>query len=139
MKSPYSLAVCLMWLALPFTALDYWRVWDQLPPRLAIHFDINWRANGWASREGAFGLMVGMIFFLLATFTITIFFVRRVPSASFMPWLMLAFFYATIVLVCAVNHWVIRYNLGRATGDAHCIQGISPANSASSKIGPKND
>lgn len=124
-----------MWLALPFTALDYWRVWDQLPARMAIHFDINWRANGWTSCAGAFELMVGLMFFLLITFTVTIFFVRRVPNASFMPWLMLAFFYATIVFVCGVNHWVIRYNLDQAKRNAHFIQSASPANFRSSKTG----
>jgi hypothetical protein len=32
--------VWLTWLALPLTALDYWRAWDQLPTRMAVHFDI---------------------------------------------------------------------------------------------------
>ena len=123
-----------MWLALPFTVLDYWRVWDQLPGRMAIHFDINWRANGWTSRAGAFELMVGLMFFLLITFTVTIVFARRVPNASFMPWLMLAFFYAAVVFVCGVNHWVIRYNLGQTTSNVRCIQRRTQQIFASSNI-----
>ena len=42
----YTLATWLMWLALPITALNYWRVWDRLPARMAVHFDANWQPNG---------------------------------------------------------------------------------------------
>lgn len=139
MKPSFSFAIWLLWLALPFTALDYWRVWNQLPARMAIHFDINWRANGWASREAAFALMVGVVFFLVATFTIMLFLVRRAPNAAFMPWLVLAFFYATVIFVCGVNHWVIRYNLNQGTKNAHRVQNTSSQQiSASSKLGIKN-
>lgn len=111
MNSRLSLATALLWLALPFTLVDYWRVWDQLPARMAIHFDINWRANGFTTREGAFTLTVGLVVFMLMVFNITIFFMRRSPAPSFMPWVMIAFFYATMIFVCGINHWVVQYNL----------------------------
>jgi uncharacterized membrane protein len=111
MGSRLSIAIWLLWLALPFTAADYWRVWDRLPQRVAIHFDINWQANGFTSRQGAFALMVGLITFLLVTFTVTLLLVQRAPKPSFMPWAMLVFFYATTIFVCAINHWMIAYNL----------------------------
>ena len=124
MRPSLSIATWLMWLALPYVALDYWMVWDQLPARMAIHFDINWRPNGWATREAAFGLMVGVVLLLLITFTITSFAVRRAPSLGFLPWVMMAFFYATIIFVCAVNHWVVRYSLGERTNFTSCIQSV---------------
>ena len=124
MRSSLSIASWLIWLALPYTALDYWMVWDRLPARVAIHFDINWRANGWASREAAFGLMVGLMLLLLITFTITVFVIRRVPNAHFMPWAMIVFLYATIIFVCALNHWVIRYNLGTRSNVRSSIQNL---------------
>jgi len=111
MNSRFSIATWLLWLALPLTAWDYWRVWDRLPQRVAIHFDINWRANGFTSRQGAFSIMVGMVAFLLITFTVTLLFVQRAPNPGFMPWVMLTFFYATAIFVCAINHWMIAYNL----------------------------
>ena len=111
MKSPFSIAVGLMWLSLPLAALDFLRVWDQLPARMAIHFDINWRANGWASRAAACELMLGMLVFMLITFSVVLWFMRRTPQAGFMSWLMLGFFFATLAFICGVNHWVIRYNL----------------------------
>jgi Protein of unknown function (DUF1648) len=125
-----------MWLALPFTVLDYWRASDQLPERMAIHFDINWRANGWTSRAGAFELMVGLMTFLLLTFTVAIFVTRRTPGTNFMPWLMLIFFYATIVFVCGVNHWIIRYNLGQPASNTGAQ--ISASSRSGKELGTAN-
>ena len=48
-----------MWLALPISAWEYWQVWDQLPTRMAVHFDANWQPNGYTSREGALELGLG--------------------------------------------------------------------------------
>jgi Protein of unknown function (DUF1648) len=129
MRPWFSIATGLIWLALPYTALDYWMVWDQLPARMAIHFDINWRANGWASREAALGLMAGLVVLLLITFTVTVLAVRRAPGAGFLHWAMLAFFYATIIFVCAVNHWVVRYNLGERSDSTSCIQNVQQKDS----------
>lgn len=111
----HQLAIWLMWLAVPLTALDYWLVWDRLPQRMAIHFDINWRANGWASREASFVLAMGVVVFLLLGFTAASYVVRMQPVPEFMRWVTLAFFYGVLVFVCAVNHWVVRYNLGERT------------------------
>ena len=118
MNKYQQLAIWLMWLAVPITAFDYWRVWDRLPARMAIHFDINWRANGWASREAAFGLSLGLVMFMLLVFTITSYVVRVSPIPRFMPWVLLAFFYASMIFVCAVNHWIVRYNLNGGTSAA---------------------
>ena len=59
-----------MWLALPITALNYWRAWDQLPARMAVHFDANWQPNGYTSREGSLMLGLGIMAFLLVVFTV---------------------------------------------------------------------
>jgi hypothetical protein len=48
----YKLLVALMWLVLPITAGNYWQQWDQLPNRMAVHFDINNRPNGYIARRG---------------------------------------------------------------------------------------
>src|ERR1022692_1646801 len=60
----YTLATWLMWLVLPMSALNYSTAWDQLPARMAVHFDANWQPNGYTSREGAvmLGLGVGGVF-----------------------------------------------------------------------------
>jgi|SRR5579864_121458 len=115
MNGRFRFFTCLMWLAIPITAFDYWSVWDRLPARMAVHFDVNWHANGWASREAAFGFAVGVVSFMLFVFTIAGYAVRKSPVPGFYRWSLLAFFCVVLVFVCAVNHWVVRYNLGEHT------------------------
>ena len=61
----YKLAVFLMWLALPAAAWNYGRVWNQLPERMAVHFDANWQPNGYTSRAGAAELGLGIMAVML--------------------------------------------------------------------------
>jgi len=49
----------LMWVALVSTALNYRNAWDQLPARVAVHFDANWEPNGYTSKQGAVELGLG--------------------------------------------------------------------------------
>jgi hypothetical protein len=122
MRNYHQLGIWLMWLAVPVTALDYWRAWDQLPAEMAVHFDFHWRANGWASREAALGLGVGLVTFMLLVFTISSYVVRISPIPKFMPWVLLMFFYATIAFVCAVDHWIVRYNLNERMSGVCCAR-----------------
>lgn len=66
----YKWAVALMWVTLPASAWNYWRAWDQLPERMAVHFDANWRPNGFTSREGALQMGLGILLVMLVVFTI---------------------------------------------------------------------
>jgi uncharacterized membrane protein len=122
MSRSNQLAVWLMWLAVPLTALDYWRIWDQLPVRMAVHFNLNWRANGWASREAALGFAMGVVMSMLLVFTVASYGACIPPVPAFMRWVLLTFFYGVLVLVCAVNHWVVRYNLGERTTSVQCVE-----------------
>ena len=53
----------------PLTALRYWQVWDELPARMATHFDANGQPNGWMSREAALYFALGLTAFMLVIFT----------------------------------------------------------------------
>ena len=66
----FQIVAGLTWLALalPLTALNYWRAWDRLPMRVAVHFDVNWQPSGWTSREGALMFALGTTTFLLVIF-----------------------------------------------------------------------
>ena len=66
----YKPLVALMWLLLPISALNYWRVWDQLPARMAVHFNANWQPNGYTSRGGSLMLGLGIMAVMLVVFTI---------------------------------------------------------------------
>jgi hypothetical protein len=100
-------AVAIAWLSLPLTALNYMRAWDRLPPRIAVHFDLNWQPNGWTSREGALGLALATTGFLLATFTFAAFATSRKRMPIFFRWVMIVVFCAAIGLVYYVNKWIV--------------------------------
>jgi len=59
--SAFKWLVVVMWLPLVTIALNYWRAWDRLPARMAVHFDANWQPNGYTSREGSLMLALGML------------------------------------------------------------------------------
>ena len=80
----------LMWLALPANALLYALSWNQLPQRLATHFDFANHPNGWMSREGSLAFSLFFATFLAAIATWILFRVRK-PDA--VAWGLLLLFY----------------------------------------------
>jgi len=123
MNRRLALPVLLMWLgAVPFTVLDYWRAWDRLPTRMAVHFDANWHANGWASRERSFELAIAVVLFMLIVFTIVSYAITRPQVPTMAPRFIVVFFCVVMVLVCGLNHWVVQYNLrtGAAAASRAC-------------------
>ena len=105
----YTAGIWMMWLALPITALNYWRTWDQLPARMAVHFDANWQPNGYTSREGALMLGLGIMAFLLVIFTVGGFILRAVKSSP--AWPMLAVFYVVLGITWYGNSRIVEFNL----------------------------
>ncbi|MFZ0956838.1 MAG: DUF1648 domain-containing protein [Candidatus Sulfotelmatobacter sp.] len=121
----YKPALWLMWLALPITALRYWRAWDQLPMRMAVHFDANWQPNGYTSREGSLMLGLGIMVFMLIVFTIAGLIVRaQKPSAS---WPMLVVFYVGIGILWFANNSIVEWNLNSPPVHSELIRAHSPA------------
>ncbi|MGA9977181.1 MAG: DUF1648 domain-containing protein [Candidatus Sulfotelmatobacter sp.] len=121
----YKPAIWLMWLALPITALKYWRNWDQLPLQMAVHFDANWQPNGYTSREGSLMLGLGIMVFMLVVFTIAGLIVRaQKPSAS---WPMLVIFYVGIGLLWFVNNSIVEWNLNPPPAHSELMGTSSPA------------
>jgi ABC-type maltose transport system permease subunit len=107
----FQIVVGSTWLALPLTALNYWRAWDLLPARVAVHFDINWRPNGWTSREGSLMLALGTTAFLVVIFTIASYAMSRTPVSTFAKWSMVVVFYVVLGFVYYVNNWIVDRNL----------------------------
>jgi Domain of unknown function (DUF1648) len=104
----YRSMVWILWLALPLTALQYWLVWNQLPARLATHFDVAGHPNGWMTRQTAMIFPLGMTLFLLIVFTAVLSRVRKSEAGA---WAVLGLSYVVIGVVCWGNHAVINYNL----------------------------
>jgi uncharacterized protein DUF1648 len=105
----YKLAIWLMWLALPVTALNYWRAWDRLPMRMAVHFDINWRPNGYTSREGSLMFALGVMAFLLVVFTVAAYAVTVHKPGS--AWPVLIVFYLVLGSFWFASNWIVKTNL----------------------------
>jgi hypothetical protein len=122
----YTLATWLMWLALPLTASTYLRIWDRLPRRMAVHFDINWQPNGWTSREGALYLGLGVIAFMLVTFTVGAYAARAgEPKAA---WPLLVVFYLILTGLWLVNNWIAQRNLNAQSSQSASLHAkLSPA------------
>jgi len=107
----FQIVIGLAWLALPLTALNYWRAWDRLPARVAVHFDINWQPNGWTSREGSLMLALGTTAFLVLVFTIASYAMRGAAVSSLGRWAMVGVFYVVLGFVYHVNGWIVDRNL----------------------------
>jgi len=103
--------LAVMWLALPAMALRYWQVWDRLPARMATHFDAAGQANGWMSRGASLAFTLGFMAFMLAVFSIVLYFVRRKYPPSAVSWALLVFFCAEIWTIFYMLDSTLGYNL----------------------------
>jgi hypothetical protein len=110
-RKVFQAFIYLMSVALPMTALRFWLAWDHLPLRMATHFDINGRPNGWMPRETALYLVLGLTALLVVVFTAMSYVAHKTHVPDVFSWSLLGFFYLVIGFVYAANIGVIHYNL----------------------------
>ena len=120
----YKWAVLLMWIALPTSAWNYWRVWDELPERVAVHFDVNWRPNGFTSREGAFQMGLGIMLVMLVVFTVTTLIVLYLKPAAGLGVLIVA--YVALAFCWYGNYSIVEFNL-KTPAHSELVGPSSPA------------
>src|SRR5438270_10196746 len=105
-----------MWLGLPISAWEYRSLWEQLPARMAVHFDANWRPNGYTSRQGALELGLGIMAVMLVMFTVaTLIIQAQKPSAAW-PALLIA--YVVVGFCWYGNHSIVKFNLAAQKGSS---------------------
>jgi hypothetical protein len=104
----YRTMTALLWLALPLNAFQYWRVWSQLPDRMASHFGAAGQPNGWMSRETSVIFSLVLVTLMLATFTWAL---TRVRKPDALAWSLLAMFFVVIGVLLSVNASVLNYNV----------------------------
>ena len=98
-----------MWLALPLSAWEYRGSWEQLPARMAVHFDADWRPNGYTSREGALELGLGIMAFLLVIFTVSTLTILALKPSAASAALLIA--YVAVGFCWYGNHAIVKFNL----------------------------
>lgn len=106
----FQLAVVSLWLSLPLVAVQYARVWNQLPVRVATHFNAAGQANGWMSRGEAVNFGVGFVAFLLVIFTALLLYNARTRVDAF-SWAALGFCALVLGVMVEVNRGIVNYNL----------------------------
>ncbi len=121
----YKPAVLLMWLTLPAAAWNYWSVWDQLPARMAVHFNGRGQANGFAAREGAVETGLGIMLLILVVFTaVSLILHQAKPVAS---WAALAIAYVVLGFCWYGNYSIVEFNLKALPPHSELVGASSPA------------
>jgi len=128
---PPAFLIVLMWLALPLSWMEYHQNWDQLPARMAVHFDADWHPNGFTSKEGALYLGLGIMGVMLILFTVAAFAMRALKPVAAWPALLIA--YVVLGVTWYGNHSIINFNLNAQPAHSELVGPISPALSDSSK------
>jgi hypothetical protein len=110
-RKVFQTFIWLMWLALPITALRFALAWNHLPLRMATHFDIGGRPNGWMLRGTAFYTALGITALMVSVFTIVSDIAHKTHVPDAFSWSLLSFFYLVTGFVYAGNSGVVQFNL----------------------------
>jgi Protein of unknown function (DUF1648) len=110
-RNLYRTLMALLWLAPVVAAARYRQLWDQLPARMASHFDGAGHANGWMPREESLSYTLGFMAFVLAVFTVVLYLIQRRYSLTRFSWALLAFFHVEIWTLVYMLDSILTYNL----------------------------
>ena len=110
-RTYYKLGIALMWMALPLTALRYWQVWNELPVRMATHFDAAGNANGWMTREASLGFALVLTTFMLLVFSVVLYLAQLRSSQGQFAWALLTFFILIVTVIYRVNASIVNHAL----------------------------
>jgi len=113
-RAYFKLGIVLMWLALPLTGLLYWQVWDQLPARMATHFNAAGQANGWMSREASLSFTLVLTAIMLLVFSVVLYLAEVRSAQGQFAWALLAFFMLMVAVIYRVNASIVEHALSGA-------------------------
>jgi hypothetical protein len=110
-RNLYRTLTALLWLTPAAIALRYWQVWDQLPLRVATHFDAVGHANGWMPRDASLHFCLGFIAAVAAVFSVVLILMQwKYPLAKF-SWAFLIFCHAEIWAAVILLNSTLDFNL----------------------------
>lgn len=101
--------IAMMWLVFPAAAWTYWSVWNHLPERMAVHFDVNGNPNGYTSRQGAVLLGLGILVAMLVLFTLATLIIDTLQPAAFWPALLIS--YVVLGFCWYGNYRIVSFSL----------------------------
>lgn len=107
-RSLYRLFSWVLWLGLPVAGLRLFTVWDRLPMRLATHFDLAGRPNGWMSPNGFLAFTLITITAIAGISTIAAY---RASQPDLSAWTLLGFFYVVVGILYGAADGIVNYNL----------------------------
>jgi hypothetical protein len=110
-RCSYKTLTALLWLAPLAMSLRSWQVWDRLPVRMASHFDLAGRANGWMLRTATLYFDLGFLVFMAALFSAVLYVVQNKYPFAKLSWALLAFFHAEIWTLVYMLDTTLAYNL----------------------------
>jgi Protein of unknown function (DUF1648) len=105
-----QIGIWLQWVVLPIVALQYASVWNQLPDRMATHFNAAGQPNGWMTPESSFRFVLILLAFVLGVFNLVVYAARKSGTTA-IAWALLAFSYCVAAFIATANQAVINYNL----------------------------
>jgi hypothetical protein len=100
----------LIWIAVPAMAGLYAMSWQQLPARLATHFDLANHPNGWMSRGASLAFLLVMGIFVASLATVILSRVKKPDPAA---WALLVLFYVIVGTLLWAGEAIIAYNAHR--------------------------
>jgi hypothetical protein len=107
-NSRLKAAFAALWFSSPLVAFRNWQVWDRLPARLGVHFDLAGRPNIWIPRESGLAWVLLLMAVTLAAATL----VRShlfPPMSS--PRAVLGVFYLALGAIYCGEEWILASNL----------------------------
>ncbi|HEX6905492.1 MAG TPA: DUF1648 domain-containing protein [Terriglobales bacterium] len=107
-RALYRLFGLAIWLVLPVVALRLFMVWDRLPLRLATHFYLAGRPNGWMSPNGFLVFILVTVTAAAAASTIVVY---RVSQPDLSAWTLLGFLYVVTGILYGAADGIVNYNL----------------------------
>jgi Protein of unknown function (DUF1648) len=108
----YKTLAALLWLAPLVICIRYWQLWDQLPMRMATHFNAAGHANGWMTREVSLYRSAGFLALMAGIFFTVLFVLAAKYPPTKLSWTLLAFFFAETSAFLYLQNSLLEFNLG---------------------------
>ena len=123
-RNLHKALLALMWMALPTSAWTYWHVWDRLPESMAVHFKADWQPNGYASREAALKMGLGILIAMLVLFTIATLVISYLKPFAVWPALVIA--YVVVGFCWYGNYSIVKFNLNAHAAHSELVGTFPP-------------